>query len=472
MIITYKFKEAAMLISLAFIHIHIIVAFIICFIIFVFVTRGRRPIANILAWLFFMFLIPYIGIPLFLIIGQRKLNWILNKKRQICHEKQPPTHYKNRIEHLLSTFSTLNTTHNNHVALLSDGIKTYQLIIEKIQAANSSILISTYRLTNDTVGNAIIELLIEKATQGIQICLLLDTIGSFMMFPRKKLKPLRKMGGSVRYTMPLFHTPFRGRVNLRDHRKIMIFDGHDAIVGGTNLANNYIGPEPYSQRWADLNLFIQGGAVKDLVSIFESDWQFAASNMEFKTYQRPAMSHSHTGNASIQTIASGPDTIGDPLYDAVISSIYGAKQTIYVVTPYFILDDALQKAFVIAIRRGVEVNLIIPAQSNHRIADLVRSISIRKLHAEGAKIWLYKKMIHAKAMIFDDTLAIVGSANLDLRSLLLNFEISCFLYSEAEIENVQQWAKQLLPQCSTQLHKQTLVKMWLEDAMQLLKPLL
>jgi len=463
-----------MLIGLAFIHLHliIIIAFIICFVIFVFVTRGRRPIANILAWLFFMFLIPYLGIPLFLIIGQRKLNWILDKKRQICHEQEGSIDYQNRIEHLLGTFNTMVATANNHVELLADGSKTYELIIQKIKDAKASILISTYRLTDDEVGNAIVKLLIEKAKQDIQVCLLLDTIGSFMMFPRKKLKPLRKAGGSVRYIMPLFHTPFRGRVNLRDHRKIMVFDGHDAIVGGMNLAKNYMGPTPYAKRWLDLNLFIQGGAVKDLVSIFESDWQFAASNMEFKNYQRPQMSHSHTGVSRIQTVASGPDTIGDPLYDAVISSIYNAKRSIYIVTPYFILDDALQKAFMIAIRRGIDVNIIIPHHSNHRIADLVRSISIRKLHTQGAKIWLHQKMIHAKAMIFDDTLAIVGSANLDLRSLLLNFEISCFLYSKTEINLVQQWAEQLLPDCKTRFKKQKLLKMWLEDAMQLLKPLL
>ena len=461
-----------MLISLTLFHILIIIVFVVCFIVFVFVTRGRRPIANILAWLFFMFLIPYIGIPLFLIIGQRKLTWIIDKKRQIYHMKECAFNYKNPVERLLCAFSSMAATDNNEVALLTNGVETYGLIVEKIQAAKYSILISTYRITNDAVGNAIIKLLCEKAKQGVQVCLLLDTIGTFMMFPRRKLKPLRKSGGSVRFIMPLFHTPFRGRVNLRDHRKIMIFDGHDAIIGGMNLAKEYMGPKPYKKRWDDLNLFIQGGAVKSLISIFESDWKFAASNMEYKSYQRPQISHSQAGDALIQMVASGPDTIGDPLYDSVISSIYNAKKSIYIITPYFILDDALQKAFMIAVRRGVDVNIIIPRKSNHHITDLVRSISIRKLHTEGAKIWLFNKMIHAKAMIFDDTLAISGSANLDLRSLLLNFEISCFLYSKPEIAAVQTWADSLLTSCNNQFKKQNLTRMWLEDAAQLLKPLL
>ncbi len=461
-----------MLLKLIIVYVFTLIAFLICFVAFVFVTRGRRPIDNILAWLFFIFLLPYIGIPLFLIIGQRKLTWIIDKKRHIRHQHKSFFDNKHPIQKLLSTFNDFPANDDNEVELLTNGIASYHLIIEKITAAKHSILISTYRITNDEVGNAIVNLLTEKATQGVQVCLLLDTIGTLMMFPKRKLKPLRKAGGNVRFIMPLFHTPFRGRVNLRDHRKIMVFDGTEAIVGGMNLAKDYMGPNPYSKRWNDLNVLLRGSVVQDLIAIFESDWVFAASRMETKRYQRPQPKNTGTGIATVQAVASGPDIIGDPLYDAVISSIYNARDSLYIITPYFVLDEALQKAFTIAIRRGVEVNIIIPRKSNHRIADLVRSISIRKLYKQGAKLWLHKNMIHAKAMIFDNHLAIIGSANLDQRSLLLNFEISCFLYSESEISMVQHWAKTLLRDCSNRLPKTRLLRMWLEDAAQLLKPLL
>jgi cardiolipin synthase len=436
--------------------------FLVCFVAFVFITRGRRPISNILAWLFFMFLLPYIGIPLFLIFGQRKLTWVLAKKRLMYNAAHLNRHNKNKLleplplESLLDTFGIIPVSRHNKIEFLDDGINAYHEIIAGIQAAEHSILISTYRIANDEVGCAIVELLTEKAKQGVQVCLLIDTIGGFLIFPRRKLKPLRKAGGSVRYIMPLFHTPFRGRANLRDHRKIIIFDGKSAIMGGMNLGHEYMGVKHSPKRWIDYNILIHGNAVNDLLTVFESDWQFAASRKEKSRYKRPpVVAEENVGTSIIQTVASGPDTIGDPLYDAVMTSLHSAKKSIYIVTPYFILDDGLQKAFMIAIRRGVDVNIIIPKQSNHPIPDLVRGLSINKLRDQGAKIWLHPKMIHAKVMVFDDTTA-----------------ISCFLYSEHDIQTVRKWVTTLLPDCVEREPKRSLWYVLLEDAAQLLKPLL
>lgn len=461
------------MLALTLTHIFLIVSFVTCFVLFVFFTRGRRPISNILAWLFFIFLMPYLAIPLFFIVGQRKLGWLLTKKRELLQQKRSTIGGGDSpMEKLLDALAVPSPAYNNTVKFLSDGVIAYNCVIENITKAKESILISTYLLRNDPVGNSIVKLLTEKAQQGVQVCLLLDTIGSLFLYPRRKLKPLRRAGGCVRYIMPLWHTPFRGRVNLRDHRKIMIFDAHCAITGGMNLASEYMGPTPCKKRWTDLSMLITGAAVNDLLAVFESDWKFAASNMEFKNYQRPIIKQPHNGDAVIQTIASGPDTIGDPLYDAIVYSIYNATKSITIVTPYFVIDDGLQKAFMIAVRRGVDVNIVIPRKSNHRITDLVRSISIRKLRDEGAKVHLYEKMIHAKCFIFDDNRAITGSANLDMRSLLLNFEVSCMIYSRAEIEALQAWADDLLTASSTQFKKPTLRRMLLEDAAQLIKPLL
>jgi cardiolipin synthase len=442
-------------------------------VLFVFLSRGRRPVSNILAWLLFIFLVPYIGIPLFLIFGQRKLTWIINKKRQMLNEHRKDAHQSEQpLQHLLNTYGIMPPTKGNELKLLTSGEVAYKTIIEKITTAQKSILISTYVLKNDPTGNGIVDALIIKAKQGIQICLLLDTVGGLFSSPRAHLKELQQAGGQVRHIMPLLHTPFRGRANLRDHRKIMIFDGLTAIMGGMNLALEYMGATPDPQRWIDLSMTIRGAMVEQLHNIFESDWKFSASDQTFKCYRPPKISSLVVGEAELQALASGPDAIGDSLYDSIISSIYNAKEKITIITPYFILDDALQKAFMIAIRRGVKLTIIIPHRSNQHIADYVRSINIRKLRDEGAKIWRCKKMIHAKCFIFDDKLAIAGSANLDLRSLLLNFEISCLLYSPAEIEMLQQWADGLLRECSDQFEKPSLKRVLLEDAAQLLKPLL
>jgi cardiolipin synthase len=253
----------------------------------------------------------------------------------------------------------------------------------------------------------------------------------------------------------------------------MIFDTNCAIIGGMNLAKEYMGYDDDINRWRDINFILRGSVVSDLLAVFESDWQFAASRMESKYYKRPEYTNNtRHGDAVLQIVSSGPDTIGDNLYDTLISSIYNARKSIYIVTPYFILDDAFQKAFMIAIRRGIDVNIILPRNSNHPTPDLVRSISVRKLRSEGAKIWLHPKMVHAKIFKFDDDLAIIGSANLDLRSLLLNFEVSCFIYSEPEVQMIDEWIKQLMSETDRTPKPQTLLKTWLEDAAQLLKPLL
>ena len=469
--ITESSKEVLMW-TLTIFHLSMVVLFFISFITFVFVTRGRRPISNILAWLFFMFILPYVGIPLFMIIGQRKLGWVLRKKRMLSRDK-PRAITQNSVEHLMNSFNVMQASNNNSCQLFDDGIKAYESLIAQLQSATHSILISMYILRNDKVGRAVVKLLTEKAQQGLQVCVLLDTVGCLFMYPRRKLSDLRKAGAAVRYTMPLLHTPFRGRVNLRDHRKIIIIDGKTAIIGGMNLANEYMGPTENKKRWADLNMQLTGHVVNDLLAVFESDWEFAASKMEYKTYVHPEPPPiASSGNATMQIVASGPDTIGDRLYDAILAAIFNAKTSITIITPYFVIDDALQKAFLIALRRGVELNIILPRRSNHPVTDLVRSISLRKLQAGGAKCWFYPSMIHAKGMLFDQQLAVVGSANFDLRSLLLNFEISCFIYSHDEILSVESWMRGLQNACSTDMKKPSLFRMWLEDAAQLMKPLL
>ncbi|MSP53339.1 MAG: hypothetical protein EXR81_03700 [Gammaproteobacteria bacterium] len=455
------------------IHFLLIFLFLVVFTLFSYSTGGERPLHNILAWLLFAFLVPYIAIPLFLIIGQRKLRWIPQKNITMdTHSCKKNLSGSHSMEYLLNTYGVPPATHNNKVTFLHDGIIAYDKIMQLFQDAQESILISTYRITDDSVGNNIVKLLTQKAQQGIRVYLLIDSVGGFMQFPRRKLKLFKQAGGSVRYIMPLFHTPFKGHVNLRDHRKIMIIDGQHGIVGGMNLAKDYLGPTPYAKRWCDISMLIEGGAVNALLSIFESDWQFAAAYKETKTYTRPAVSTAKCGNAELQIVASGPDLMGDNLYDAVLSEIYEATQSIHIVTPYFVVDECLQKALMLAIRRGVEVNIIIPKHSNHPLTDAVRVVDIRKLHDEGAKIWFYTPtMLHAKVMLFDNTIAILGSANFDLRSLLLNFEISCFIYSEPEIQEISNWIQSVLSKCIHHKPSESHTRIFLEYMAQILKPL-
>lgn len=448
------------------------VGFFLSFIFFVYITRGRRPVSNIITWLSFIFFMPYLGIPLFLLFGQRKLSRVLDRKRL-----NYPEHYREfktvaSGDTLFNVYGILPPTYHNSIEFLMDGVLTYETLMQCIREAEDSIFISTYLLKNDAVGRAIVDLLTKKAKAGVQVCLLIDTIGNLFYFPRRKFQLLRKAGGEVRYFMSFLHATLRGQINLRNHRKIMIFDGKKAIIGGINLAREYMGPTPFKNRWIDLSMVVKGETVNESLMIFESDWEYATAKVEKKEYVRPTVAHKNEGTSIIQVLASGPDTIGDSLYDTVISAIYTAEKSIYIVTPYFVIDDALQKALMIAVRRGIDVNIVIPRKSNHPVTDFVRSISVRKLYDEGAKIWLVPKMNHAKLMLFDHKMAVVGSANMDMRSLLLNFEISCLIYEKNDLDQLQKWVDDLILTCNNRIKKSSMLRMLIEDAAQILKPLL
>jgi cardiolipin synthase len=302
-------------------------------------------------------------------------------------------------------------------------------------------------LGKDETGSAIVRALARKASHGLKIYLLLDALGS-VRISRKFLSPLLEAGGRVAFFMPMIHWPFRGRANLRNHRKMIICDNQSAIIGGMNLASEYMGPQASPARWQDLSLLVQGPVAAYLTEIFRSDWKFAS---------KEALGHHSTGiqalksdsNGITQLVASGPDVRNDSLRNAILTAIFKANRRIWVVTPYFVPDELMSEGLCIAIARNVDVSIIIPQKSNHRLADLVREGYLARVQEAGADIWLYEpRMLHAKAILVDDTLAIVGSANMDMRSILLNYEIALCIYDTDAIRQLEAWMLGLKADCS------------------------
>jgi len=429
----------------------------------------RRSPANILSWLLAMIIFPYIAIIFYLILGTRKRHH--TQKRVNLSDSQNPIDSSNPIDGILRNNGIPGATSDNHIILYFDGMEAYQTLIEQIKTAKRSIFLSTYVFKNDSVTQELLVNLIEKAMQGVKVRLLIDAVGSYQsyFFP-KNLKKLKAAGGEVVFFMPLLRMRNQNYINLRNHRKIYLFDSTFLLSGGMNLSAEYMGPvntKDEGKRWNDLLFYAQGPMVQYYAEIFAADWAYATST----AYTCPDIHYEKCADTYLQVVPSGPDIKGDPLYESLLSSIYFAKQRIWIVTPYFVPDDGLLKALVIAAHRGVDVTLITPKHSNHLIADLARSSYMRELEEKGAKLALYNgTMLHAKAILIDNVGTMIGSVNFDYRSLFLNYEVVSFAYSKDLISQVDHWMQDLQLNCTQGMLPAKKQRRILENFMRILAP--
>jgi cardiolipin synthase len=248
------------------------------------------------------------------------------------------------------------------------------------------------------------------------------------------------------------------------------------MMGGINLAQEYMGPTPDPNRWLDLSVVIEGPVVGPISTLFRDDWDFAAKQQAGPCPKvDPGLSY--LGETDVPTaaqlVASGPDVEGDPFYETVLAAIYGAARRVWVVTPYFVPDQSIAQALELASRRGIDVRLIVPEHSNHLMADIARNSYLKQVAASGAKVLLYERgMVHAKTIVIDDDLAIVGSANIDMRSLFLNYEAALFLSSMESVTEVADWIQALFVDCKHSVPKQGPVRDLAEGVVRLIAPLL
>ena len=304
-------------------------------------------------------------------------------------------------------------------------------------------------LGDDTTGRAVIAALAERAKHGVQVRVILDAVGSFRARGSAS-RALHAAGAQLRTFMPLRHSPIRGRTNLRCHRKVLIVDGEVVFAGGMNLANEYMGPpdERRCRAGATWSPSSRGPVAADATALFESDWVYCGGSRRGADDRAPAALATH-GDERVQFMPIGPDMITDTMYDVLLSGIFQARERIAIVTPYYVPDDALQHALVLSARRGVKTELLVPAVSNHRIADLARRQFLRELRANGVQIHYYARgMVHAKAMVIDDAFAYVGSPNFDMRSLFLNYEDALCLSSTGAIAQVRGFVDALIAECA------------------------
>jgi cardiolipin synthase len=394
------------------------------------VLRQRRPTGSALAWILGILFVPYLGIPAYLIFSGRKFQRQARSKPAIpALSGVPGPGVPGRAP--LECLGRLDSA--DRIEWLDDGVLAYETLRREILRAKKSVRIVTFVLGNDETGRSLIEALAERARTGVEVCLLLDDLFGFAA-PGGALARLQAAGGRVKRFMPLLHVPFRGQANLRNHRKIAVFDGESAIVGGMNLADEYMGPVPRPDRWRDLSILIGGQGVEVLDAVFRADWLFASGEilMPLDRIHAP-------GPVPIRVVPSGPDSSTDPIYDAMLTMIFRAQRSFWVATPYFVPDEPLVRALAVAARRGVRVRIVVPDRSNHRLADLAAAPNLRELAKAGVEVLRVPRMLHAKAVLVDDMVAAVGSANFDMRSLFLDYEIALFLTGPGEIGRMGTW---------------------------------
>jgi cardiolipin synthase len=429
-------------------NLSVVLGFVCAWLILRRVSAEKRSPSNTFAWILLVLFLPFLGVPLYFMFGGRKSRRMAQMKSKVSqHAADLSKRPSIRPTAPIAPGTGQNCNQGNHSELLSDGKVTYRRLLQEIQNAEHTIHIATYILGSDRSGKTITDLLAQRAAEGVTVRLLLDSLGSWNC-TRMARRRIRQAGGEVAMFMPVLPLQTQTSSNLRNHRKIAIFDNFRAITGGQNLDNRFLGDWPDSERFADFSVVTQGPVVAELTRTFIADWSFAAK--EDPTRHRELLQYipEEAGNSTIEAITSGPDVPNDPLWEQLVRIIQEFKQHLTIVTPYFIPDEVLLQSLIIKAHTGRHIRIILPLHSNQRLADIARHRALHELHAAGVEILFYQsRMLHAKLVLADDLVALMGSANIDMRSLFVNFEIALAHYTSTDIRMFTTWARDLEKDC-------------------------
>lgn len=406
----------------------------------------RRNPSTTWAWLMILFFVPVLGFFLYLFLGQDlrkkkmfaakeaddRLEKMIHQQEKILSRKDIELAYpsiKNSKDLIYLHLVAHNAlfTHDNTVEIFNDGSEKFDKMLEDIKKAKKFIHMEYYIIRNDWLGKQIIELLTLKAKEGVEVRLLYDGMGCIRLSD-KFFQPLLEAGGKISCFFPPFLPYINVRINYRNHRKICVIDGQTAYVGGINIGKEYLGLSKKMGYWRDTHLRIKGGAVDYLELRFLLDWRFSTKEPYLikDKYFPPKEGLGYTG---IQIVSSGPDSKWSSIRNGYLKMITLAKKRIYIHTPYFIPDDSLLEALKLAALSGVDVRIIIPNKPDHMFVYWASLSYIGELLQAGVKCYTYEKgFLHSKMILVDDVISTVGTANLDIRSFKMNFEVNAFIY--------------------------------------------
>ncbi|MFT3924147.1 MAG: phospholipase D-like domain-containing protein [Myxococcales bacterium] len=398
--------------------------------------RERRPPASAVAWVLGIVALPYVVVPAYLVFGARKMPRPGARRRCVLPEG---AHW---AERLIVSFGLAPAT-SATVRFHRDGAEAMQAWRDVVQAAERRLEVATLIVGDDAIGCDMLALLTERVRAGVEVRLLLDGMGA-LQAPKAALRALRAAGGNVRIFSPFWRLGSRTGKNLRNHRKFTIADRRTLWSGGRNLAAEYFVDTPAGPAWRDLSFEATGPIASEAARQFEADWVASGGKQggpanAVETAVKPA----HPDESRVQFLPSGPDQEEDTIQAVLIDACYRAERRIIAATPYFVPGDGLEMALRLAARRGVRVSLFMPLKSNHSLADWARRRPLRALAEAGVDVQFVPYMMHAKAFVVDDSMALCGSTNLDLRSLLVNHEASCVFFSAQDVRWLATWMEAL-----------------------------
>lgn len=456
----------------------------------------RKEPKSVWAWLLLLYFIPFLGFVFYLLLGtdmhKRKMFRIKEYEDHLSEAiRQQEYQLKNRrLEELDSNIAgymdlivynlescNAMLTDNNDVDIFTDGNQKFDALIEDLKQAKEYIHIQYYIIKNDVLFNRIKDVLVKKAEEGVEVRILFDGMGCRSV-KHSYWKKLNQQGIMTAEFFPALLRRFHLRINYRNHRKIVVIDDRVAYVGGFNIGKEYVDLDEKFGHWRDTHLRIRGNAVLGLQLRFLLDWNYTARENLFgqkKYFDR--IQPGTRDNCEVQIISSGPDNTIQQVRDNYLRLINKAQKSIYIQTPYFIPDESVFDALKIAVRSGIEVNIMIPCMPDHPFVYWATYSYIGDMVMAGAKCYTYDNgFLHSKGMIVDGKVFCYGTANMDIRSFALNFEVNAVVYNAQKAQEMLRIFQEDLKVC-TQITKDVYSRRRLiirikEQVCRLLSPLL
>lgn len=463
---------------------------------FIIFMENRSP-QSTLAWFLILAFLPAVGVLLYLLFGRSR--WRRKKHLHRAEEQRklfreilagrrlnlaPLSLLSERSEYVIKVIERFGggpAATETETKLLTNGDETFSEILQAIEKAAHHIHIQYYIYRSDRIGTAIRDALIRKAESGVIVRFLFDGLGSNGL--RKRfLQPMKDAGIEVVEFDPIFSPWLLETVNYRNHRKIVIVDGVVGFTGGLNVGDEYLGRSKKFPVWRDSHLKIEGKALYKLQAIFLEDWLYATSGQNHYSWDA-YMNRSYfpdqgvPANGAVQIVASGPSSEDTSIRNALLAIMASAKKSIWIATPYFIPDQETLTLLRLSAAAGIDVRILYPGKSDSVISDQASQSYFTPLLKAGASIYHYKDgFIHAKIVLVDDEIASIGTANKDIRSFELNYELAAVLYESETVLDIkrdfEQDFKDSVRIAWDSFQKRGILKRISESLMRLISPLL